>query len=53
MFVLLWIETRTSGAKDVWQLLRNACEADNETAAALVMAAQLTLPQDSLTTAID
>lgn len=34
-------------------MLRNACEADHETAAALVEAAQLQLPQDSLTTAID
>ena len=47
------LETRTSGSKQVWQLLKNACEADNEDAFALIQAAQLQLPQDSLTTAID
>ena len=34
-------------------LLKNACEADHEDASALIMAAQLQLPQESLTTAID
>lgn len=34
-------ETRTSGSKQVWQLLRNACDADHEDAKALIEAAQL------------
>jgi len=51
--VCVCLETRTSGSKEVWMLLRNACEADPETAHALTQAAQLQLPQDSLTTAID
>lgn len=34
-------ETRTSGSKQVWQLLKNACEADQEDAMALITAAQL------------
>ena len=38
------LETRTSGSKQVWQLLKNACEADNEDAFALIQAAQLQLP---------
>ena len=46
-------ETRTSGAREIWQLLRNACEADHETAQALVAAADLDLPQNSLTTCIE
>ena len=51
--MIVCLETRTSGSKQVWQLLKNACEADNEDAFALIQAAQLQLPQDSLTTAID
>lgn len=50
---LFVVETRTSGSKQVWQLLKNACEASNEDAQALIQAAQLQLPQESLTTAID
>lgn len=34
-------------------MLRNACDEDGETAEAMIMAAGLTLPQNSLTTAID
>jgi len=37
-------ETRTGGSKQVWQLLKNACEADNDDAVALIAAAQLQLP---------
>ena len=46
-------ETRTSGTQEIWQLLRNACSADADTALALVKAAELTMPQNSLTTCID
>lgn len=46
-------ETRTSGSKQVWQLLKTACEEDEDTAIALISASGLQLPQDSLTTAID
>ena len=53
LLTLLSAETRTSGSKQVWQLLKNACEADHEDAYALILAAQLQLPQESLTTAID
>ena len=35
----LCVETRTSGSKQVWQLLKNACEADFEDAYALILAA--------------
>lgn len=34
-------ETRTSGAKEVWMLLKNACECSNDDAMALIAAAQL------------
>lgn len=47
------IETRTSGSPHIWQLLRNACEEDAATAEALILAAGLQMPQNSLTTAID
>ena len=47
------IETRTSGSQEIWQLLRNACLEDQETAEALIEAADLTMPQNSLTTCID
>jgi hypothetical protein len=46
-------ETRTSGSHEIWQLLRNACQEDAETASALILAADLTMPQNSLTTVID
>ena len=29
-------ETRTSGSKQVWQMLKNACEADPEDAKAII-----------------
>ena len=47
------LETRTGGSKHVWQLLKNCCEADADTAMAIIAASGLQLPQDSLTTAID
>lgn len=47
------LETRTSNSKQVWELLKSACSEDEQTAHALVTAAELTLPQNSLTTAID
>jgi hypothetical protein len=50
---LTFLETRTSGSKEIWQLLQNACQEDNETAQALIGAADLTMPQNSLTTCID
>jgi hypothetical protein len=37
----------------VWQLLRNACSEDEETANALILAAGLQMPQNSLTLIID
>jgi hypothetical protein len=47
------LETRTSGSKQVWELLHIACREDEATALALIDAAELQLPQNSLTTAID
>lgn len=47
------LETRTSGTKEVWMALQNACQADHETAKTMVDIVGLTLPQESLTTAID
>jgi hypothetical protein len=35
------LETRTSGAKQVWELLHNACLEDQATAVALIEAAEL------------
>jgi hypothetical protein len=46
-------ETRTSGSQEIWQLLKNACAEDHCTAQALIEAADLTMPQNSLTTCID
>ena len=46
-------ETRTQGSSHIWQLLRNACEETPETAEALILAAGLTMPQNSLTLVID
>lgn len=46
-------ETRTQGSQHIWQLLRNACEETPETAQALILAAGLQMPQNSLTLVID
>lgn len=46
-------ETRTTGQRQVWELLRTACGENEMTAMALVEAAELRLPQNSLTCAID
>jgi len=46
-------ETRTSGSKEVWNALKNACETEHDTAATMIQLIGLQLPQDSLTTAID
>ncbi len=46
-------ETRTQGSQHIWQLLRNACEETPETAEALILAAGLQMPQNSLTLIID
>lgn len=46
-------ETRTSGHRQIWNLLKNACSEDPETANALVLAAGLQMPQNSLTLVID
>jgi hypothetical protein len=46
-------ETRTSGARHIWNCIRSACEEDFETAEALILAAELTMPQNSLTLCID
>lgn len=37
-------ETRTSGAKDVWLLLQQACATSAENAAVMIAVGQLTLP---------
>lgn len=37
-------ETRTSGSKQVWELLKTACLEDEGTAKALIVAAELQLP---------
>jgi hypothetical protein len=47
------IETRTSGSQQIWQLLRNSCDEEADTAEAMILACGLQLPQNSLTTAID
>ena len=46
-------ETRTQGSQHIWQLLRNACDETPETAEALILAAGLQMPQNSLTLVID
>lgn len=46
-------ETRTSGNRQIWNLLQSACSEDPETANALVLAAGLQMPQNSLTLVID
>jgi hypothetical protein len=46
-------ETRTSGSKQVWELLHSCCNEDQGTAKALIEAAELQLPQNCLTTVID
>ena len=46
-------ETRTSGHRHIWTLLKNACSEDHETANALILAAGLQMPQNSLTLVID
>jgi hypothetical protein len=51
--VCLCLETRTSGSKQVWELLHHACTEEEATALALIEACDLQLPQNSLTTAID
>jgi hypothetical protein len=35
------LETRTSGSKQVWELLHNACNEDESTALALIEAGEL------------
>ena len=50
---LIPLETRTSGSQEIWQLIRNACQEDNETAKALILAADLTMPQNSISFCID
>ena len=47
------VETRTNGTKWVWQLLENACKEDEETAKAMIEAAELIIPEKCLTTTID
>ena len=46
-------ETRTQGSKHIWNLLKSACEEDPETANALILAAGLQMPQNSLTLVVD
>jgi len=45
-------ETRTSGSKIVWNLLKNSCAEDHETAEALILASGMQMPQNSLTLVI-
>ena len=47
------LETRTTGSRQVWDLLKTACGEAEMTAVALIEAAELRLPQNSLTCAID
>ena len=47
------IETRTSGHFQVWTMLKNCCEEDAETANALILAAGMQMPQNSLTLVVD
>jgi len=46
-------DTRTSGSKTIWNCIRSACEESPETAEALILAADLQMPQNSLTLCID
>ncbi|CDW87679.1 UNKNOWN [Stylonychia lemnae] len=46
-------ETRTQGQSHIWQLLKNACSETHDSAEALILAAGLTMPQNSLTLVID
>lgn len=46
-------ETRTSGQRHIWNCIRSACEEGHETAEALILAADLQMPQNSLTLCID
>jgi hypothetical protein len=41
---LVCLETRTAGAKQVWELIHSAVDEDCETAMALIEAAELQLP---------
>lgn len=47
------LETRTQGSPHIWTLLKNACEETHDTAEALILAAGLSMPQNSLTLVID
>ena len=42
--LLVYLETRTAGAKQVWELIHSAVDEDCETAMALIEAAELQLP---------
>ena len=46
-------ETRTSGQRHIWNCIRSACEETYDTAEALILAADLQMPQNSLTLCID
>ena len=46
-------ETRTSGSRHIWNCIRSACEETPDTAVALILAAELQMPQNSLTLCID
>lgn len=46
-------ETRTSGARQIWNCIKSACEEDADTAQALILAADLQMPNNSLTLLID
>lgn len=46
-------ETRTTGNKHIWTIIRTCCEEDHETAEALILASGLQMPQNSLTLVVD
>ena len=46
-------DTRTSGSRHIWNCIRSCCEETAETAQALILAADLQMPQNSLTLCID
>jgi len=46
-------ETRTSGSRHIWNCIRSACEETHDTSEALILAADLQMPQNSLTLCID